>query len=283
MKRTFGRFSFRSSIEKGCWIVYNNATNCGVRLRWLGCACFELDFGSATVVIDPWITANQRTGLTWKVVEKCDCIALTHGHFDHILDIPALAKKFHPRILCAENTAVPLMKWADLNPMTVYPMHPNLVLDLDSTRIKALFGRHGVLPGTVNERMESIKTHSIVGEDSLLRELFFWGDIEYRNYLFTMPNGTKILFWGNPLHLPEHRNALIKEKPDILILQATDKRIPETAAKLCAQIGCTAVIPHHMDFPGDYCHIVDALGKELAQVAPQTQYIVPAYGRWLSL
>lgn len=261
----------------------NKAAGCGVRLRWLGCACFELDFGSASVVIDPWITANQRTELTWEAVEKCDCIALTHGHYDHILDIPALSQKFQPRILCPENTAVPLMKWADVNPMTVYPMCPNLELDFDAVRIKALFGRHGMLPGTVNERTESIQTHSVVGNDPLLRELFFWGDIEYRNYLFTMPNGTRILFWGNPLHLPEHRNALIKENPDILILQATDQRIPPIAARLCAQIGCKAVIPHHMDFPGDYRHIVDALGKELAQTAPQTQYIVPPYGQWISL
>lgn len=263
--------------------MHKQATNCGVRLRWLGCACFELDFGGTTVVTDPWITANQRTELTWEVVEKCDCIALTHGHFDHILDIPALAKKFSPRILCADGTAVPLMKWADVNPMCVYPMSPNLELDLDAVCIKALFGRHGVLPGTVNECMASIKTHSIVGTDPYLQELFFWGDIEYRNYLFTMPNGTKILFWGNPVILPEQRNAILKEKPDILILQITDSRTPAIAAKLCTQIGCKAVIPHHTDFPGDYRHNVDALGEELANHAPQTRYIVPAYGQWITL
>lgn len=258
-------------------------SNLGVRLRWLGCACFELDFNTITVVTDPWITPNQRTDLTWDVVEKCDCIAVTHGHFDHILDIPALAKKFNSRILCAESTAIPLMKWADVNPMTVYPMCPNLELDFDAVAVKALFGRHGMLPGTVNERMASMKTHSIVGEDSYLRELFFWGDIEYRNFLFTMPNHVKLLFWGNPLILPEQRNVLIQEKPDILILQTTDSRTPSIAAELCAQIKCKAVIPHHTDFPGDYRHIADALGKELEKYAPQTQYIVPTYGQWICL
>ena len=95
--------------------------------------------------------------MTWETVEHCDCIVLTHGHFDHILDIPALAKKFQPRILCGENTSIALMKWADVNPMGVYPMCPNLELDLDQVSVKALFGRHGVLPGTINERTESIK------------------------------------------------------------------------------------------------------------------------------
>ena len=261
----------------------DHSSNFEMRLRWLGCACFELDFHGITVVTDPWITANSRTDLTWEAVERCDCIALTHGHFDHILDIPALARKFQSRILCAENTAVALMKWADVNPMAVYPMCPNLELDFDQVTIKALFGRHGVLPGTINERTESIKTHPVVGVDPRLQELFFWGDVEYRNYLFTGSGGIKLLFWGNQLVLPELRNLLTKASPDILILQATDSRTPAIAAKLCAQMGVKAVLPHHMDFPRDYGHIVDALAEELAKHAPQTQYIVPAYGQWISL
>lgn len=254
-----------------------------LRLRWLGCACFELDFHGITVVTDPWITPNRQTDLTWETVEQCDCIALTHGHFDHILDIPPLAKKFGSRILCAQGTAIPLMKWADVNPMSVYPMCPNLELDLDAVSIKAVFGRHGVLPGTINERIASMKTHSIVGEDAFLQELFFWGDVEYHNYLLTMPNGMKILLWGNPLNLPEQRNALLKEKPDILLLQVTDRRTPVIAAKLCGQIHCKAVIPYHTDFPGNYRHNADALAAALAEYAPQTQYICPSYGQWICL
>ena len=55
----------------------------GIRIKWLGCACFEMDFGGVTVVNDPWITGNAKTELTWEDVEKCDYITLTHGHYDH--------------------------------------------------------------------------------------------------------------------------------------------------------------------------------------------------------
>ena len=44
----------------------------GVRIKWLGCASFEMDFGGVTVVNDPWITDNEKTDLTWEAVEKCD-------------------------------------------------------------------------------------------------------------------------------------------------------------------------------------------------------------------
>ena len=42
--------------------------NFGVRIKWLGCACFEMDFGGVTVVNDPWITPNKGTDLTWEAV-----------------------------------------------------------------------------------------------------------------------------------------------------------------------------------------------------------------------
>ena len=42
-----------------------NGSHFGVRLKWLGCACFELDFNGFTVVTDPWISDNQCTDLTW--------------------------------------------------------------------------------------------------------------------------------------------------------------------------------------------------------------------------
>ena len=46
----------------------------GLRLKWLGCACFEMDFGGVTVVNDPWITPNVMNDLSWEAIEKCDYI-----------------------------------------------------------------------------------------------------------------------------------------------------------------------------------------------------------------
>lgn len=261
----------------------SNQKSFDLRLKWLGCACFEMDFGDITIVNDPWITDNKHTELTWEAVEKCDYITLTHGHYDHTLDIPALVNKFSPFILCGENTALPLMKWADLNPMTVYPMQPGLELNLDAVKVKALFGRHNPLPGTVNERAEGAKVHPVNGSHPCLAELSFWGDFEYRNFLFTTPNGTKILLWGNKLTLPEQRNTLREEKPDVLVIQITTPTAPVDAAKMCAELGCKVVIPNHTDFPKNYSVLAAEFGEALAQYAPETKYIVPEYGKWIEI
>ena len=66
----------------------------GLRLKWLGCACFEMDFGGVTIVNDPWITPNPNTELDWEAVEKCDYITVTHGHYDHTGAVVELAEYY---------------------------------------------------------------------------------------------------------------------------------------------------------------------------------------------
>jgi L-ascorbate metabolism protein UlaG (beta-lactamase superfamily) len=254
----------------------------GLRLKWLGCACFELDFGGLTVVSDPWITPSKKHDLTWEAVERCDYITLSHGHFDHTLDIPALVEKFNPGVLCGEGTAVPLLKWADINPMKVYPMSPDLELDFDAVKIRALFGRHIPLAGKAAARAEWAKNHVVNHGDPNLIELAFWGDLEYRNFLYTMPNGTSVLLWGSKLGAVEQRNILRGLHPDIAIMQMTVNSAADTAA-ICAEMGCKVVLPHHIDFPGDYMPLVLELREELAKQVPGIRCIIPEYGTWISL
>ena len=255
----------------------------GLRLKWLGCACFEMDFDGLHIVNDPWITPNQKTELTWEDVEKCDYITLTHSHSDHIVDIPALMEKFSAYLMCGEMTALPMMKWANVNPMRIYPMSPDLELDFDSVKIKALYGRHSPLPGTGLERVERMKTGPFHGQSELLTELGILGDLEYRNYLYTMVNGTKVLIWGNKISRPDQRNMLKAEGADIAIIQVTGANKAELMAAACKEMGCKVVIPHHIDYPGDYSRQTENLKNALAQIAPEITFIVPKYNEWIEL
>lgn len=255
----------------------------GVRLKWLGCACFELDFDGLHIVNDPWITPNQKTELTWEDVEKCNYITLTHTHYDHIVDVPALMEKFPAYLMCSEMVAMPMMKWANVNPMRVYPMSPNLELDMDKVKIKALYGRHGPLPGNAQERMEKWETNKFHSQSPVTQELGLWGDLDYRNFLYTTPNGTKVLIWGNKIARPDQRNMLLAEGADIGIIQVTGANKAEDMAAACKAMGCKVVIPHHIDFPGDYMRSTNALKDALAAIAPEIQFIIPEYNKWIEL
>ena len=255
----------------------------GLRLKWLGCACFEMDFGGLTVVNDPWITDNPATELTWEAVERCDYITVTHAHYDHITDIPALVKKFDPRLMCGENTALPLMRYADMVPMRVLPMYPDQELDLEAVKVRALYGRHVIQPGTVSQRDEQWRTNPRTAADPLMQELGRWGDFEYRNYLYTLPTGIKVLLWGNTVDLPEQRAILRAVRPDIAIVQGTRKNIPADLARLCKCMGARVVIPHHLDFPRDNSAWWEELSAQLRLQAPDIRCIRPTYGQWLEL
>ena len=67
-----------------------------VQVQWLGQAAFKITtVAGKVIVIDPYLTANPKTPEAYKKLEalgKVDLILVTHGHADHFLDAPALAK-----------------------------------------------------------------------------------------------------------------------------------------------------------------------------------------------
>jgi L-ascorbate metabolism protein UlaG (beta-lactamase superfamily) len=65
-------------------------------LTWLGHASFRLDSGGGKrVYVDPWLD-NPKCPDSEKDPERCDVIALTHGHVDHVGATVEMSKKFGP-------------------------------------------------------------------------------------------------------------------------------------------------------------------------------------------
>ncbi|MFT7579568.1 MAG: L-ascorbate metabolism protein UlaG (beta-lactamase superfamily) [Myxococcota bacterium] len=75
-----------------------------VAIRWLGTAGYELSSQGTTILIDPYLT---RVGL-WRfltgiirpdtdaidaAITKADAVLVGHSHFDHVMDVPYIAKK----------------------------------------------------------------------------------------------------------------------------------------------------------------------------------------------
>ena len=70
-----------------------------VGVLWLGQSAFKITTPTGKViVIDPWLTANPKTPAEYKKLEalgQVDLILVTHGHADHSLDAPAIAKMYN--------------------------------------------------------------------------------------------------------------------------------------------------------------------------------------------
>lgn len=75
----------------------------GVRVQWLGTAGFCLEYEGYTLLLDPYITRASllRCALAplrsdgWllrQYTPRADAIVVGHTHFDHALDVPAIAR-----------------------------------------------------------------------------------------------------------------------------------------------------------------------------------------------
>ena len=94
-----------------------------VEVMWLGQAAFKITSpGGKVIVTDPWLRTNPLTPADYKQLErfgKIDVLLVSHGHFDHIADAPALAQMYN----------VPLRAPGDLNStvMTLGVLPANLL------------------------------------------------------------------------------------------------------------------------------------------------------------
>jgi L-ascorbate metabolism protein UlaG (beta-lactamase superfamily) len=65
-------------------------------LTWLGHASFRIDSaGGKRIYVDPWFD-NPKCPDSEKDPERCDMIAVTHGHGDHTGGVVGLTTKFGP-------------------------------------------------------------------------------------------------------------------------------------------------------------------------------------------
>ena len=252
----------------------------GFSLRWLSVSCFEIHCGDTAIVTDPYITDCAATDLTWEAIERCDMILLSHGHSDHITDIPALTETFRALILCGDQTAMPMARWLNYTPTRIYPAYPGVELDFGDVKVMPLFGRHQEQNRGYNDKLA---LYGPKYPEEMLPVLYA-GCLEYRNYLLTLPNGTRILIWGNDP--TEEQKALCRSlRPDAAILQRSAK--PEAIdrkGEFAAAIGCKVVIPHHMDtHKPDDPQILQAFEQAYLSRVPDGRFIRPTRNEWIYL
>ncbi len=63
-----------------------------MKITFLGHASLQLEIAGKTIIVDPFITANELAKHIDVNSLKADYILITHAHQDHILDVETIAK-----------------------------------------------------------------------------------------------------------------------------------------------------------------------------------------------
>ncbi len=130
--------------------------NGSLSLRWLGVQGIELGCAGHVLAIDPFFTRPtiwkffQRVPpdlhLMEQLLPRCDTILVTHSHYDHVLDVPALAQQCGASVYGSANTCRLLELWG-VPGRQFHPVQPGSHLSLGPFDVEVLPGLHVRFPG----------------------------------------------------------------------------------------------------------------------------------------
>ena len=120
-----------------------------MKLTWFSTAAFLLREGDAAIAFDPFLglpLGRRWPDLRGQVFRDASAVFVTHGHVDHILEIPALLAGSDAPIYA---TAVPCRTLArhGVAPNKLRPIRPGDAVDVGPFQVKAYPGRHCTFDG----------------------------------------------------------------------------------------------------------------------------------------
>lgn len=201
----------------------------GVSITWIGHATVLYRSAAGTAVLaDAWVDQNPACPVAAKDLGKVDVVFITHGHGDHIADLPAIATKYHPDIVCNHEISV---YFAGKKIEKLHGMNKGGTIEL-----------HGI-KGTM---VHAIHSSTITEGDRLIPAG------EACGYVIEFENGTRVYHAGDTGVFGDMKLIGELYPLSIAVLPIGDHYTmsPYQAAAAARMLGARTVIPiHHSTFP----------------------------------
>jgi L-ascorbate metabolism protein UlaG (beta-lactamase superfamily) len=216
-------------------------------LTWLGHAAFRLDTaGGKRIYVDPWLD-NPKCPESEKDPDRCDAIAITHGHGDHVGSTVELSKKFGPIPIVA---MVELKGWLQQQGASTDDVPgPN-----KGGTVEAVGARF-----TLTNAF-----HSSAAEDGT-----YVG--EAAGLVIELENGTRVYFAGDTCVFSGMQLIGRIYAPDVAVIPIGGHFTmdPREAAVACELLGAKRVVPcHYGTFP-----LLAGTPAELRRLAPAVDVV----------
>jgi len=110
-----------------------------MKFTYYGHSCFLVETNGSRILFDPFITKNELAKHIDIEQIACNYIAISHGHFDHIADVVAIAKRTNATIICAYE----VYDWLAKQGITQFrPMNTGGKWSADFGRVKCVTAVH---------------------------------------------------------------------------------------------------------------------------------------------
>jgi L-ascorbate metabolism protein UlaG (beta-lactamase superfamily) len=252
-----------------------------MQLRWLGTAGFQLTDANGTVLlIDPYLSrpssARPQSSLSLADPPRADAIFISHGHFDHAMDVPVLAHRLGALVYASASVCQTLARHGT-PPSCLMPLSSNATVQVGAIRVRALPARHvrfdAALVLRTSTRLLSRRLRPLVPL------LAGWPAGQVLAFQVTTP-ALSLIHFGSAGYI---RQAIQGLSPDVLLIPIQGRSdVAQVAARLAALLRPGLVVPHHWDDfypPISQLLSITPFAMALSRTLPQVRLHVPEIGQ----
>jgi L-ascorbate metabolism protein UlaG (beta-lactamase superfamily) len=271
----------------------------GVKFTWFGTNGWEITFNNRTILVDPWFgrfdsgffsgrfnpstpLPPPREALIAQHVTRADQILIGHGHWDHLADIPFIAKNTGAMVIGSETHANVLRATGKVPEVKIVQVKGGEFMQFDGYTIEVFPGLHSLGPtkkfSVPGHRFSVPSTPTVVGDlpegDTLI-------------YMITIAEKFRIFIMSTANYV---ERALTDVKPDVaLVASIFSNQIHDYTRRLMNVLHRPKVIlPTHWDNferpfeegPKDLSDVFGTAGSlatfvnEVRATSPKTRVVV---------
>jgi L-ascorbate metabolism protein UlaG (beta-lactamase superfamily) len=274
------------------------ATADTLTVRWLGCSNHELAFRDKVILLDAWYDRGPRNrplGFAPQDVTRADLIINGHAHFDHIADIPDIAKRTGASVMGAP-ISMGYLRTEGVTDGQLMQTAGGEHFDFDGFSVDAILARHSTLPTDVLQKLGQTLAadSSPLSPDEQQRAanvrarglsdplIITQGTIAY---LITFDNGFRLLYRNSAGPITDPEIALMQQLPK------TDLAIIAYQGHVVAESQIAVTVPlvqlykpdlylptHHDTIAGVFIdQATEPLFTAIRDVMPETRSVAPLY------
>ena len=262
-------------------------------LTYLGVAGWQLSSGSATLLVDPYFTrvaradderplAPDETQISRYAPAHADAILVGHSHYDHLLDVPSLARRTGAVVVGTESTSH-VARASGPSSARIVVAHPGEELRIGPFHVQVVGALHsltgqldGVIPNDVSLPM-------------LARDYREGGTLQYLVHF----GQHTVLFIGTANFVEANLTGL---RPEVAVVAiGLREKIPDYTCRIMHALGNPRrVFPNHFDdlraplepgasYAAETQAELNAFAVEVRACSPETRVEIPITMRPTSL